>query len=344
MASPDRYWPASDPPGPEESVEVVCEFCGLAWRIHQDLSGSRMRCDCRAWIEVPGPKQAAALTEGEDAANEVVQSADTEGAGSSLVPVSDGAALQPIDLNAGTELEEAEFHPLHKPLEGRDVPLDMPMRAGSLRSASTESRQKWTNRSALELALMLGAIMLPQLLLGLLVPPHRQAQFLPLASLVGGLLVLGVGLFAGHYTYGALRRCKASFFFEALGATALFLVLVHFYSQLLPKEITEQDPLALLRDELGIGWALFVIALSPAILEELAFRGLLQGRLSALYGRVPGIIVTGAAFAIAHGITLGYPFHAALGMYLCWLRARSESLYPGIMLHFLYNGTLVLLS
>ena len=48
-------------------------------------------------------------------------------------------------------------------------------------------------------------------------------------------------------------------------------------------------------------------------------------------------------FALAHGVGLGLPFHVGGGFYLCWLRARSGSLYPGMLLHFLYNGALVVI-
>ncbi len=61
----------------------------------------------------------------------------------------------------------------------------------------------------------------------------------------------------------------------------------------------------------------------------------------ALLGRTTGILVAGMAFALAHGVTLGLPFHVGLGLYLGWLRVRSDSLLPGMATHFLYNGILV---
>ena len=47
-------------------------------------------------------------------------------------------------------------------------------------------------------------------------------------------------------------------------------------------------------------------------------------------------------FAAAHGISMGTPLHLGIGLYLGWLRDRCGSLWPGILLHFAYNGTLVL--
>jgi membrane protease YdiL (CAAX protease family) len=105
----------------------------------------------------------------------------------------------------------------------------------------------------------------------------------------------------------------------------------------------EQEMVAL-RKQLGIPLLLFVMALCPGVFEELAFRGLLQGRLAALLGRNQAIWATGAAFALAHGVTLGFPFHVTGGVYLCWLRARCDSLLPGMLLHMAYNATLVMID
>ena len=43
-----------------------------------------------------------------------------------------------------------------------------------------------------------------------------------------------------------------------------------------------------------------------------------------------------------HGQTLGLPIHVGLGFYLTWLRHRSGTIWPGVLCHFLYNGSIVL--
>ncbi len=97
-----------------------------------------------------------------------------------------------------------------------------------------------------------------------------------------------------------------------------------------------------LRDVLGTGMSLFSIAFIPAIFEELAFRGLLQGRTSALFGNKMGVFIASITFGLAHGLSLGLPFHVGVGLYLGWLKLRSGSLYPSMALHFAYNATIVL--
>jgi membrane protease YdiL (CAAX protease family) len=85
-----------------------------------------------------------------------------------------------------------------------------------------------------------------------------------------------------------------------------------------------------------------VIALCPALFEELAFRGVIHGRFLALLGKSQGMLATGVCFGLCHGVTAGLPFHVGLGIYFSWLRERSSSLFPGMLTHALYNGALVL--
>lgn len=85
-----------------------------------------------------------------------------------------------------------------------------------------------------------------------------------------------------------------------------------------------------------------MIAVCPALFEELAFRGAIQRRFLAMLGRSQELLATGVCFGLCHGVTAGLPFHAGLGIYLGWLRERSTSLLPGMVAHALYNGTILL--
>ncbi len=105
----------------------------------------------------------------------------------------------------------------------------------------------------------------------------------------------------------------------------------------------EDDMLTPIVEHLGTTLSLCVIAAAPAIFEEIAFRGLLQARLAALLGRYTGILTTAMLFALAHGISYASPLHLAIGVYLGFLRDRCGSLLPGMLLHALYNGSIVLM-
>jgi membrane protease YdiL (CAAX protease family) len=90
-----------------------------------------------------------------------------------------------------------------------------------------------------------------------------------------------------------------------------------------------------------VGWAYLIVAVNAAVIEELAFRGVVFTVLTKYLRLGEATIVTSVAFAILHLSVLGLLTHVALGAYLCWLRQRSASVYPGILAHFLHN-TLVL--
>ena len=177
----------------------------------------------------------------------------------------------------------------------------------------------------LELVAAMAAFLGPAVVLHVATTGSRRALLLPLASLAASLLVLALGATARALTFGALRRATAPHLAEGVGVGLAGAVLALFR----------------LREVIGWPMAFFVIAFCPAVFEELAFRGLLHARLVALAGIRQGILITGATFALAHGITLGLPFHMGLGVYLSWLRHRSDSLVPGMLVHFVYNGTLL---
>jgi uncharacterized protein len=80
-----------------------------------------------------------------------------------------------------------------------------------------------------------------------------------------------------------------------------------------------------------------VIVMVAPIVEELTFRGLGYSLL-ARYGRWVAVIGTGLAFALAHGLVDAFPLLAAFGFGLAYLRSRVDSVYPGIIVHGLFNA------
>jgi membrane protease YdiL (CAAX protease family) len=81
--------------------------------------------------------------------------------------------------------------------------------------------------------------------------------------------------------------------------------------------------------------ALFVLV--APLVEELTFRGLGQSLLSFL-GRWPSILLVGLAFGLAHGLVEALLVLVPFGITLAWLRDRTTSVYPGMIVHGLFNG------
>ncbi|HVP75503.1 MAG TPA: CPBP family intramembrane glutamic endopeptidase [Gaiellaceae bacterium] len=77
-------------------------------------------------------------------------------------------------------------------------------------------------------------------------------------------------------------------------------------------------------------------AIAPVV-EELTFRGLGQSLLAFL-GQWPSIVLVGIAFGLAHGLVEALLVLVPFGMALAWLRARTDSVFPGMVVHGLFNA------
>lgn len=77
-------------------------------------------------------------------------------------------------------------------------------------------------------------------------------------------------------------------------------------------------------------------ALVPLV-EELAFRGLLQGWLRERVGANGAIALSSLIFALMHGIPTLIPALLLVGVLLAWLYESSGSLWPSIAMHAAFN-------
>ena len=86
-----------------------------------------------------------------------------------------------------------------------------------------------------------------------------------------------------------------------------------------------------------------VLALVAPFVEEATFRGLGYS-LIAPYGQVLAIVAIGVLFGLAHGLVEALPVLVALGAGLAYLRARSDSLYPCVLVHAVFNAVALTLA
>jgi membrane protease YdiL (CAAX protease family) len=86
-----------------------------------------------------------------------------------------------------------------------------------------------------------------------------------------------------------------------------------------------------------------VVALLAPVVEELTFRGL-GFTLLERFGRPAAIVLVGLAFGLAHGLVEALPLLFLFGAGLAYLRSRTGSVYPGMLLHVLYNGIVLLVA
>ncbi len=93
-----------------------------------------------------------------------------------------------------------------------------------------------------------------------------------------------------------------------------------------------------LQGNVGVVFSLGMIALTPALCEELFFRGYLQRHLERGLGVVWGIAATGVIFGLFHlRLTQVLPL-SLLGLYLAYLTWQTGSLWVPIVVHFANNA------
>jgi membrane protease YdiL (CAAX protease family) len=80
-----------------------------------------------------------------------------------------------------------------------------------------------------------------------------------------------------------------------------------------------------------------VTALLGPLVEELLFRGI-GYYLLVQFGAIAAIVVTAIAFALTHGIAVGLPIFFIIGVGLGYIRYRTESIYPPLLLHAGFNS------
>ena len=81
----------------------------------------------------------------------------------------------------------------------------------------------------------------------------------------------------------------------------------------------------------------FVVIVVAPIVEELQFRGVGYGLLQR-FGPTVAVLLVGLAFALVHGLIAGFPVILVFGTGLAYLRSRTDSIYPCMLLHASFNA------
>jgi len=93
---------------------------------------------------------------------------------------------------------------------------------------------------------------------------------------------------------------------------------------------------------MDLAYALVAVAIIPAIIEEVYFRGTLQKIVLDLTGKpYAAIILTAIFFSAIHFSFFGFLSRMALGMVLGYIYHYSKNIWLPILLHFLNNGIAV---
>ena len=96
--------------------------------------------------------------------------------------------------------------------------------------------------------------------------------------------------------------------------------------------------------DLSTAFLFFALALTPAICEELLFRGYLQRQVERKWGAMTSIVLVGVFFGLYHlRLTQVVPL-SLLGIWMGYAVWASGSLWTGMLVHVLNNGFAVLVA
>lgn len=172
-----------------------------------------------------------------------------------------------------------------------------------------------------------------------------------IAAVVQFAIMLGIALVIarGLPRRAAFGLVRPSSWKRALGLGVLSLLAIYAFSIAIVQVlslVTDENPTC----EQGLApteWdgsragafaAFFVsvVVLGPFV-EEMIYRGL-GFSLFAPFGAWTAILATGVLFGVAHGLVVALPALVAFGIVVGWLRSRTGSIYPTVLVHGAFNG------
>ena len=89
---------------------------------------------------------------------------------------------------------------------------------------------------------------------------------------------------------------------------------------------------------------LLMLALVPAVCEEMFFRGFIQKTLEKTVSPLTALFLTAFIFSFMHFQFFGFFSRLFLGCILGYLFYLTKSIFPGILAHFAYNGLMVFMG
>lgn len=89
----------------------------------------------------------------------------------------------------------------------------------------------------------------------------------------------------------------------------------------------------------GYGWGMIIlmVCVQPGVVEELAFRGVVQSAVGRILAAREAIVVSAMLFMTLHLSPANFPHTFAIGLALGYMRHRTGSMLPGMLLHFAHN-------
>ncbi|WP_432991972.1 lysostaphin resistance A-like protein [Dactylosporangium sp. CA-233914] len=145
-----------------------------------------------------------------------------------------------------------------------------------------------------------------------------------------------------------IRRVDAKWLLVAVGFAAACLAVILTFDKIVaslyPNVDDAQGDLRA-ASEAGLATLLGTIALGGLLTplgEEVLFRGVFA-RFLQRWGTWVTVLVSAFIFALWHGINLVFPSAFLVGLCCGWLLCRTGSIWPGVVLHAVYNTSFLII-
>lgn len=174
-------------------------------------------------------------------------------------------------------------------------------------------------------------------------PDSLYTNLIMLAQVLSTAAV-GIHLLAGKYV-GLDRKIWGYHCSPKLLVTSVIFILAmgfwtNYFNELadLPNNMEAAFDM-MMHHPLGI---VAIVIMAPLV-EELLFRGAIQGHLLRTWKHPAGaIVLSSLIFGLVHGNWVQAPFAFVTGLALGWMYYRTGSLLPGILMHFVNNSAAVI--
>ena len=139
-----------------------------------------------------------------------------------------------------------------------------------------------------------------------------------------------------------LRKCNPRYvaggLFMIIGAIIIGMILSSIVGTIFPESAADASELqsSLIGDNI---WSmLLVVAVIPAFCEEMMFRGYVFTAFENKLKAVTAMLITASLFGIYHMSIVRFVTTAFLGYVICYAAYKSNSIIPGMIMHFTNNA------
>jgi len=145
-----------------------------------------------------------------------------------------------------------------------------------------------------------------------------------------------------------LKALKKPVLIKILIFAPLAAVLVSYLADFLSQSIFDSRQIvyykAFLDSPAPIVLSIISVGLVPALFEEIAFRGIVFNELAKITGIKSSVVISSILFTILHFSLISALWIFPIGLIFGYLRAKHRTLWYGIIGHFIYNSSIVILE